>query len=612
VQVRGPDGQDGALTETPERRQVAESRQPVASERIASRPAVALERLRSRIGPALFRREAVAGLTHLLILIAAFFGLLRANRFQWFFGDEWDFLAQRGLRHAYYGLFVPHNEHWTTVPILIYRGLYSVFGLHSYTPYIIVVILTHLLVVHLLWQLMRRCGVEPVVASALSAIYAFLGAGSENLLSAFQVTFIGSVAAGLVHVLLVRKRGPFGSRDVFGWLAAVIGLMCSSIGVTMVAVAGLVALFRRGAKLALLTVGVPAAVYLGWLAVAGKEGLGGHETNFDRLLQLPTYLWSGLTTTFERGTGLPGSGPVLVLGLGTWLFLRTHLRKTNASAAVAMALGAVLLYVVVGIGRAALGVDQARATRYVYISLALLLPAIGLLLTQAVGRLPSRRVVALGVLGLVFVQNLSPLRETARNESTKELSIKRQILAAVELQSSGALLVSASPDPLFSPNLTMPQLQQMKAQEKLPAGTNIGEVDRLTASTYLQVAMTDSPLIGAGGAGPPAVVATARTTVAPRGKDCQVFTTYEPSAQVAISHRAPASFQVRASGGGQLGVSLRDGDEGAPTGPVRSFTLPADAARWLNVSRAPAWLFLTLPEGEVELCSGRDGRRPIP
>lgn len=608
MQVRGPDGREGPLTESSGPEEKAEPGKPAAADGVGWRPDVALQRLRSWVGPAPFGRQAVAGLIHLLILVVAFAGLMRANRYQWFFGDEWDFLAQRGLRHADYGLFVPHNEHWTTVPILIYRGLYSMFGLHSYMPYVAAVVLTHLLVVHLLWRLMRRCGVDPGVAAALSAVYAFLGAGSENLLSAFQTTFIGSVASGLVHILLVSKQGPFGRRDILGWLAAVIGLMCSSISVTMVAVAGMAALFRRGVRVAVLTVAVPAVVYLGWLAVVGKEGLGGHETNFDSMLQLPNYAWSGLSTTFERGSGFPGSGPVLVVGLGTWLFLRTHLRKTRASAAVAMALGAVLLYVVVGIGRSALGVDQARTPRYVYISLALLLPALGLVLTHAIDRLPSRRVVVLGLLGLVFILNVSQLRDTARNESAKELSIKRQLLAALELQSSGALLVSASPDPLFSPNLTLPLLQKMDEQGKVPDGTNLGEVDRLTAATYLQVAVTESPLIDADGAQPLAVAGTARATVAPRGKDCQVFTTSGANAQVAISHKTPASLRVRAPGGGQLGVSLRDGDEGAPAGPVRSLPLPADAVRWLNVSRAPAWLFLTLPEGEVELCSGRNGR----
>ena len=63
--------------------------------------------------------------------------------FQWFFGDEWSFLADRSV--SVDGLFRPHNQrHWVTIPVLVYQGVYSVVSLHAYWPYQLPVILLHL------------------------------------------------------------------------------------------------------------------------------------------------------------------------------------------------------------------------------------------------------------------------------------------------------------------------------------------------------------------------------------------------------------------------------------------------------------------------------------
>ena len=68
---------------------------------------------------------------------------LNAGRLEWFYLDEWDFLAQRKATNLG-DLFRPHNEHWTTVPILFYRALYFFFGLREYFPYRLVVVVFYL------------------------------------------------------------------------------------------------------------------------------------------------------------------------------------------------------------------------------------------------------------------------------------------------------------------------------------------------------------------------------------------------------------------------------------------------------------------------------------
>src|SRR5437763_15713528 len=86
------------------------------------------------------------------------------SRPMWFFQDEWDFLAQRTAFNVH-DLFRPHNEHWVTLPVLLYRALWWVFGLRTYRPYQLVIILLHLGTALLIRTVMRRAGVRPWTAT---------------------------------------------------------------------------------------------------------------------------------------------------------------------------------------------------------------------------------------------------------------------------------------------------------------------------------------------------------------------------------------------------------------------------------------------------------------
>src|SRR4051794_35887211 len=116
---------------------------------------------------------------HAATLLVALFVLILACRGKWFFGDEWDFILYRGLHHSRWNLLYPHNEHWSTFPILWYRAVFSVFGLRTYWPYLCGVFALHLLACHLLRRLMRRAGVGVAIATALTMVFALLGAGAE-------------------------------------------------------------------------------------------------------------------------------------------------------------------------------------------------------------------------------------------------------------------------------------------------------------------------------------------------------------------------------------------------------------------------------------------------
>src|ERR1700761_6452390 len=86
----------------------------------------------------------------LVVTVAAFGWYLWLARRSWFIADDWDFLAHRSATSAS-DLFRPHNEHWSTVPILIWRALFQIFGVRTYTPYLVLVLVAHLALAWLLW-----------------------------------------------------------------------------------------------------------------------------------------------------------------------------------------------------------------------------------------------------------------------------------------------------------------------------------------------------------------------------------------------------------------------------------------------------------------------------
>ena len=107
-------------------------------------------------------------------------------------------------------------------------------------------IAVQVLVAHLLWRLMLRVGVDALVATAASAIFVVIGAGWENLVNAFQITFMAPIALGLIAILVMPERGRFQRRDAYGWICSLVAIMCSGLGITVVLVLGGVALLRRG------------------------------------------------------------------------------------------------------------------------------------------------------------------------------------------------------------------------------------------------------------------------------------------------------------------------------------------------------------------------------
>jgi hypothetical protein len=344
--------------------------------------------------------------------------LLFWGRDWWFYADDWDFLAARTGGDAG-DLFRGHYQHWTTLPVLAYRGLWFVFGIRSYVPYQLLVIAAHLAVVALLRIVMRRAGVRPWLATLTAVVFVFFGSGAENILIAFQITFVGSLMFGLVQLVLADHEGTWDRRDWIGLLAGFAGLMCSGVAIAMTIVVGIAVLLRRGWRIALLHTAPLAMAYVIWSQVspeelAGKKiGAGVYRTQSP--LQVVKFMAIGIGSAFGRLGQLPGLGialAALVLVGIVWTLRQQGLRALRGRLAVPAALlaGAIVFLLVTGLVRsgqpgplhAVVGVGPARArqSRYVYLIVAMALPALALAVDALARR---RRVLAIALVALLLV-----------------------------------------------------------------------------------------------------------------------------------------------------------------------------------------------------------------
>jgi len=439
-------------------------------------------------------RTDAATAVHLVSLVGAFAFWAWLDRGLWFFGDEWDFLITRGLRYGPTNpesIWFPHNEHWSTLPVLLWRGLFNVFHLSSYWPYIVPVLLAQVGVMHLTWRLCRRAGVAPWVATATVALLGFLGAGAEDLTWGFQIGFVGSVAFGLLAFdLLDRPLANQGAHRA-GTLASVAllaSLMCSTIGDAMVLGAAVLAFARRPKREAVRVLGLPVVAYALWFVVVGRLGLTEHSDRFPlaTFTGVPSYVWSGLSSALGQAFNLEGAGAAFLVGLGAWVVWKSGALWRQNPALIGLAGAAVAFYALLALGRDATTVSPGQS-RYVYVAMALLLPVIAKLVSPA-GQSHVARWAAVALLGFTALGNVGQAQSWASSRVTFTSGLKTNVLAAGELLGSGVQDVSGpSGAPIsFDPNLSASALRDLQRAGWLPHAA-LTPLELVNARTLLAV-----------------------------------------------------------------------------------------------------------------------------
>lgn len=393
---------------------------------------------------------------------------------RWFLGDEWTFLAGRDTGDVA-GYFEPLNGHWVTLPLLWWRLTYEVVGLHSYLAYQVPVILMHLATAALLRVVMRRVGVSPWVATVAAGSFVLFGPGESNIVWGFQITLVGSVLAGLIHLLLADHDGPIDRRDAIGVAVGLVGLLCSGVSIMMVVGVGLAVLLRRGWRIAVFHTVPLGIIYLIWYAVyrpqtavfSDEVGVG-HYTDLGA-----RFIWMGVSGVFTslgdgRVVGL-ALALMFVVGLAfAWLPLDRRAFALRGALPVGLLLAGALLLLSSMLTRGfVFGAAEARADRYLHIFVALTLPALAVAGDAIARRWRYLTPVVLALFLIGIPGNIAHFEESPYNGNY--FAQQRQIIFGVGRAEMAAEVPEwVAPEPSLTPDVTVGWLRDAIAEGKVP------------------------------------------------------------------------------------------------------------------------------------------------
>jgi hypothetical protein len=193
-----------------------------------------------------------------------------------FLFDDWSFvLDRRGGSIATY--LAPHNQHFSLLPVAIYKFLFATFGIGSYAPYRIVLIACNLLLYGLVYAYARR-RIGAWAALVASALLALLGPGWEDMLWPFQIGFVLSLCGGVGALLALGRRTR--RSDALAAVLTFASLASSGIGIPVaigiVVDVGIEIVRKRRPLSDAWIVGIPLALFAAWWVgyQTGGSGLG--------------------------------------------------------------------------------------------------------------------------------------------------------------------------------------------------------------------------------------------------------------------------------------------------------------------------------------------------
>ena len=560
---------------------------------------------------------------HVASLVGAFGFWAWLDRGLWFFGDEWNFLVGRGLFYAPTNpesIWFPHNEHWSTLPVLLWRALYSVFHLGTYWPYVLPVLVAQVVVMHLAWRLSLRAGAGPWVATTAVALLGFLGAGAEDLAWAFQIGFVGSVMFGLVAFDLMDRPAavpPARPTLALASLALLASLMCSTIGDAMLVGAAVLAFARLPWKRAVAVLALPVVAYVTWFAGVGHLGLTAHSDRFTvgTLTDLPRYMWDGLSWALGRAFNLQVAGPVILVALIAWVAWSSVRLLHDQPVLLALCAATAAFYLLAGLGRD-ISTGTPDVSRYVYVAMALLTPVIATVLSPR--RAPVVvRVGAVVLLVVTLIGNVGQAQTWVKARVALTSRLKTDVLAVGRLTAASVPDVTgpaAAPISLF-PNLSATELAFLQRSHLLPPAT-LTRTDMVNGRALLAVgdwngantALSPKPLVG----GHFQYVTYRNGVVSSLGSGCFRFSPTGSSAPLQVWLRIPAGEGSAAvlvdarpapSGVNRYLAAILVPRQGPSSSVPVELVVPPTGTGYLSDNAPRAKLVLTWTEGTtLKLC----------
>jgi hypothetical protein len=431
---------------------------------------------------------AAVGLLALLSLLALVL-IVRKGQGTTFYYDEWNFVMNR--RDWDVDTFLrPHAEHFSLVPVLIFKVLFATVGLDSYWVYRLFLIVVHLAVVGLLFEYARRrVGNWPGLAAATLVL--FLGAAWHDLLVAFQVSFVLSVAAGLGALLALERKDALG--DGLACALVALGLASSSVGISFAAAVLVETVLGPDRRQRLWIALAPLALYGLWSVEYGNPTHTSGGRTLDELIRLnapavPGYMATSIAGAVGAliGIGVDWGRPLALIGLA---LLGYRLVRGPASPR---------LYALLAAGAAFWGLTalfraQLNApldSRYLYLG-AILVLLIAVQLLRPVAMTPRLAAVVGVLVAAAALANFGSLRSGSvfLQDGSRYLQVE---LAALEL-AGPSIEPSFVPDPVRAPDITAGKYFEAVEQYGSPAASP----DEIPARAEPERAAADDVLLRA-------------------------------------------------------------------------------------------------------------------
>ncbi len=408
---------------------------------------------------------------HYTSLIVGFAVIAWLQRSQWFFFDEWAFLEPTSP-----GLLAPHVGHWSTSPLLLFHGFRDWFGLDSYFPFAMAVTVAHLAVAHVIWRIVRRAGADPWIATAGVSVLIVLGTGSENILWAFQVGFLGGLALGLTSFLLALQDDWSRRRFVGAILVSLFALTWSGTAIPLVVASAAVWWRKRGFRTAAVYSAIAGGVYLTWYAAFALGNPNNPDTGgwgAEKLLvKVPEFVGVMLIYGFQDIFPVFGIGAIVLVALLAWLVVLRVRRASvpGLSTALILTAAAVLFSLLTAFSRASFSIGGGRSSRYVYVLVVLLLPLACVALTRAAARVRLGRTAVVALLLVLGGYQGHLLLVHASAEAEREAGSDRVLSAALSLylEDPSQVDLAAQPEGVWAPDLVLADLVDLYTSGRFP------------------------------------------------------------------------------------------------------------------------------------------------
>lgn len=469
-----------------------------------------------------------------------------------FFYDDWNYVTE-DYGGGIHSLLRPHNGHMSLFPVAIYKLLFHLVGLNHYAVFRLVVIALHLSCVGMIFVLASR-RVARVPALLAAALILFLGVAWEDLLWAFQISFMLSIAGGLAAWVLLERRDRLG--DIGAMLAVLVALGSSGLGIPVVIGVAVELGWRREWRRGFV-VAVPVLLYLLWYLHYGED-----EITKNGLINSPGFAEDIAAAAFGGllGRGLEWGRPIALVGFLVLLRQLSHPRPVSARLVGMLATG-LALWTLTAAARSTISAPE--TSRYIYLG-AVAIVLVGVELLQ--GALISPRATGLAAVVVVVgaIVGLTTLHNGALSLHTTSKTVTAE-LGALELAAAHA-------PPEYRPDLERapqifagPYLHTVRAIGSSPADTPTeiaaAEPAERAAADAVLIAL-DAPALTPLRSAPsplapaPAVAAVASGHDVQHGS-CIVLTALPATVMVATLTLPSGGAAIRDHGSGSAAPALR-------------------------------------------------------